>query len=340
MDDGMQWLAGTILSAVISSVITVGFLSALVTRLQIRIDHRNNGIKRVYAPGEHSRTLKKQLAEARAIQLLALSGYGFTHAYRRILTDCVARGGTVEYLLAQPGTAYMKDAAEIEGRGADSISEEVGETLKLLEAIRRDAAEKAGKQKAEPGRVLVRYFHTEMREQLILCTDQSGRRTAWLSLLIPPLPALECNMIEYRDAEDCVDYYEAVKRRSEPCPVAVPGRMHGRTETPGAGRSSPGYAAVLDGPALADHLGTESVVKLEILFLGLALGALLLLKQPPLRAGLVAALPVGRTAGLAGQHGTFLRSRIFSARTRPGQDSAVSVVFFPTACHLEMVKRG
>ena len=152
MDDGMQWLAGTILSAVISSVITVGFLSALVTRLQIRIDHRNNGIKRVYAPGEHSRTLKKQLAEARAIQLLALSGYGFAHAYRRILTDCVARGGTVEYLLAQPGTAYMKDAAEIEGRGADSISEEVGETLKLLEAIRRDAAEKAGKQKAEPGR--------------------------------------------------------------------------------------------------------------------------------------------------------------------------------------------
>lgn len=84
MDDGMQWLAGTILSAVISSVITVGFLSALVTRLQIRIDHQNNGIKRVYAPGEHSRTLKKQLAEARAIQLLALSGYGFTHAYRRI----------------------------------------------------------------------------------------------------------------------------------------------------------------------------------------------------------------------------------------------------------------
>jgi len=67
-----------------------------------------------------------------------------------------------------------------------------------------------------------------MREQLILCTDQSGRRTAWLSLLIPPLPALECNMIEYRDAEDCVDYYEAVKRRSEPCPVAVPGRMHGK----------------------------------------------------------------------------------------------------------------
>ena len=58
MDDGMQWLAGTILSAVISSVITVGFLSALVTRPQIRIDHRNNGIKRVYAPGEHSRTLK------------------------------------------------------------------------------------------------------------------------------------------------------------------------------------------------------------------------------------------------------------------------------------------
>jgi len=99
---------------------------------------------------------------------------------------------------------------------------------RVLEAIRRDAAEKAGKQKAEPGRVLVRYFHTEMREQLILCTDQSGRRTAWLSLLIPPLPALECNMIEYRDAEDCVDYYEAVKRRSEPCPVAVPGRMHGK----------------------------------------------------------------------------------------------------------------
>ena len=173
----MQWLAGTILSAVISSVITVGFLSALVTRLQIRIDHRNNGIKRVYAPGEHSRALKKQLAEARAIQLLALSGYGFTHAYRRILTDCVARGGTVEYLLAQPGTAYMKDAAESRQRGGLHLRGGRGDP-EAAGAIRRDAAEKAGKQKAEPGRVLVRYFHTEMREQLILCTDQSGRRTA------------------------------------------------------------------------------------------------------------------------------------------------------------------
>ena len=55
-------------------------------------------------------------------------------------------------------------------------------------------------------------------------------------------------------------------------------------------------------------MGTESVVKLEILFLGLALGALLLLKQPPLRAGLVAALPVGRTAGLAeGEAGLILK---------------------------------
>lgn len=145
MDDGMQWLVGTVLSAVISSVMTVGFLSALVTQLQIRIDHRNNGIKRVYAPGEHSRALKKQLAEARAIQLLTLSGYGFTHAYRRILTDCVARGGTVEYLLAQPGTAYIKDAAEIEGRGADSISEEVGETL---EAAGGHSAGRRGKGRA------------------------------------------------------------------------------------------------------------------------------------------------------------------------------------------------
>lgn len=80
----------------------------------------------------------------------------------------------------------MKDAAEIEGRGADSISEEVGETLKLLEAIRRDAAEKAGKQKAEPGRVLVRYFHTEMREQLILCT---GSERAAYGLAVAADPA-------------------------------------------------------------------------------------------------------------------------------------------------------
>lgn len=34
-------------------------------------------------------------------------------------------------------------------------------------------------------------------------------------------------MIEYRDAEDCVDYFEAVKRRSEPCPAAVPRGTHG-----------------------------------------------------------------------------------------------------------------
>ena len=197
MDDGMQWLVGTVLSAVISSVMTVGFLSALVTRLQIRIDHRNNGIKRVYAPGEHSRTLKKQLAEARAIQLLALSGYGFTHAYRRILTDCVARGGTVEYLLAQPGTAYMKDAAEIEGRGADSISEEVGETLKLLEAIRAFRAEHPVPQEAQ-GRLIrpkLLYYGREMWQAAataLLCGENlllSGPKATGKNVLAENLAA-------------------------------------------------------------------------------------------------------------------------------------------------------
>ena len=62
----------------------------------------------------------------------------------------------MEYLLAQPGTAYMKDAAEIEGRGADSISEEVGETLKLLEPSGGTPRKRQGSRKRSRAEFVVR----------------------------------------------------------------------------------------------------------------------------------------------------------------------------------------
>ena len=66
---------------------------------------------------------------------------------------------------------------------------------------------------------------------------------------------------------------------------------------------SPRRTAGLSGSELAEGLGAQRAVELEILLFCLALEALALLKGLPAGAALVAAAVVGGTLALTGKHG-------------------------------------
>lgn len=210
----MNWITETILSAVISSVITVGFLSAIITKLQMSIELRTNGIKRVYPQGRNIKALEKRMQNCRTIKVLGFSAQGFTHSYRKVLTAHIARGGKIEYLLAKENSDFVVEAAQMEGRSDTVIADSIMQTLDLLRAIKQDALKEAQRIGASCGDIEVRQFNTEIRNQLVICRDDK-ETCAWMSILLPPLPAVECRMIEYSEPGDCVAYYDLIWDRAE-----------------------------------------------------------------------------------------------------------------------------
>jgi len=209
----MEWLLQTILSAVISSVIVVSFLSIIVNKMQLSLELRLNGIKRIHPYGKNVKSLEKTMKKSRTIKVLGFSALGFIHTNRKILTAHVANGGDLEFLLASSETDFVKDAFEMEGRSKDDFSLSIKQSLTLISAIEHDAIKLSENKNNKCGKIEVKRYQTEIRNQLILCIDADQYISAWMSVLIPPLPAVECSMIEYSNVDDCVSYYNTIWSR-------------------------------------------------------------------------------------------------------------------------------
>jgi len=210
-----------LISAIVSSVISVIFSTALVVfllnKVQLSINLRDSGIKRIYAKGQSVKSFEKKLNsyKCKEIKVLGFSAYGFSHVYRNELTKFVARGGNIIYLLSKTNTEFIKDASEMEGRGSDEISKSVDSALEIIKCIYSDAKNIASKHDIKCGVIRLRFYDTEIRNQLILCTDIDNNVNAWMTILLPPLAAVNCKMIEYSEADDCVQYFDTIWKRHE-----------------------------------------------------------------------------------------------------------------------------
>ncbi len=185
-------------------------------------DLQDIGIKQIYPKGQAVKSIEKELKSdmCKEIRVLAFSAEGFTHSYRYELTNFVARGGHLKYLLSRQDTLFIQQAAEMEGRSKDAITKSVNTAIDLISSIYRDAEERSIKNGRTNGTIEVRLFDTEIRNQLIMCTDSKNRTSAWMSILIPPRAAVNCQMIEYTDAENCIAYFNTIWKRHEKDTIA------------------------------------------------------------------------------------------------------------------------
>ena len=211
----MNWIIETVLSAVVSSVIVVGFLSAIITKMQISIELKANGIKRIYPYGRNIKSLEKKMQNCKTIKILGFSALGFTHSYSEILIEHIAHGGKVEFLLAKENSEFVTEAAQMEGRKDTVIADSIKQTLDLLRTTKKKALKRAQSMDSTCGTIEVRQYNTEIRNQLIICKDDKETH-AWMSILIPPLAAVQCKMIEYSKSDDCIAYYDVIWERSTP----------------------------------------------------------------------------------------------------------------------------
>ena len=194
-----------------------------VNGLEIAADLQNCGIKRIHLKGQAIKSFEESLKSdmCKEIKILGFSAHGFTHSYRYELTRFVASGGHLKYLLSKQDTLFIKQAAEMEGLSENAITESVNAAIEIIRSIYRDAKNRLRKQGDTIGTVEVRLYDTEIRNQLLLCTDSNNCTSAWMSILIPPLAAVNCQMIEYSDAENCIDYFNTIWNRHEKDTITI-----------------------------------------------------------------------------------------------------------------------
>lgn len=212
-----KWFVELVLSIVISSIVSSTVISFFIRKFTLSIDFRNNGIKCIHPKGQSVRSMTKMFKSdtCKEIRVLGLSALGLSHSYRDDLTKFIANGGNIKYLLSKPEGQFVIQASQMEGRPDNAVADSVKQSIDIIRAINKDAKELANKKQRSCGTIELRYYDTEIRNQLVLCIDNKNKAYAWLTISIPPSVAVSCQMIEYVDAEDCVDYFNLIWKRHE-----------------------------------------------------------------------------------------------------------------------------
>lgn len=204
----MHWIVGTVISAVVSSLLVISFLSVIIKRMELYISHRNFGIKRIYSQGQNIKSMQSAIDDASEIKVIAFTAINFLTVNRKRLTKFIVRQGNLQLLLAKSDSDLIKEALLMEGR-EKSGSNELNVSLDIVNAILCDA--KVAAHGSPIGSIEVRYYSTEIRNQMISCIDKKENKAqSWLSVLIPPDSAMDSLMIEFDDSEKCLRYFNTI----------------------------------------------------------------------------------------------------------------------------------
>ena len=180
-------------------------------------DYQLSEIKHIYPRGETIDSFKKQINDysCKEVWVLGFNANGFTKSYRFDLEKLLSRGGKIHFLISKPDSVTIQQASEIEGRSSDAFAREAKDSLEIIQSLLNKAKEKAKSLGTICGKIEIRRFDSEIRNQVCICVDDAGKKYAWLSVFLPPRAPINCPMIEFSDATKCVEYYNAIWDRHE-----------------------------------------------------------------------------------------------------------------------------
>ena len=218
--DGLAWAVTSSMTQLIQDTPRDGWVRAdfpIEGAIAALNDYTANNIRQIHPKGQAVKTFEQMLKSpsCRRLRILGFSAQGFTHSYRSELINLLSAGGDIQYLLSNPGTQFIEQASEMEGRPSSAIGESVSVSFDIIRAIITKAQKRAKERGTVCGSFEIRYYDTELRNQMMICEETDGKQHAWMTVLTPPLAAVNCPMIEFTDATRCVDYFNTVWNRHE-----------------------------------------------------------------------------------------------------------------------------
>lgn len=141
------------------------------------------GISAIHVDGKGGEPFRQRIASARNIKIIAPTLNAAVREFRNELVAALADGSAaVTILLGAPGSEFLADLDEVEGRpAADDLSDEVSKTEATLRKCLDEAKRRATGRNRE-GKITVGHYRTHFRGCLFICDD----KWAWLTLSLPP----------------------------------------------------------------------------------------------------------------------------------------------------------
>ena len=170
------------------------------------------GIERIYPKGRGVRSYEELLSSpaCKTLRVLSMAAENYVYSLRTELTALLSRGGNIQLLLSKPGTDFVHQVSELEGRPSSAMEDSVYRCIDIVRAILADAKRESRKAGKTCGDLEIRYYDTELRNHMHILETVDGSFRAYMTVFIPQLGAASCPMIEYADAAKCLDCFNRI----------------------------------------------------------------------------------------------------------------------------------
>ncbi len=163
----------------------------------------NLGICSIAIGGAKHHILSEKIEKAKHIKIFTTTGGALFHRYVGQFSKMLRNNGTLQVLLPNPESDFLKDVDLLENRDGNPISREFDATISNLRKIwleaRRTPCDTLGK-------IQLGCAHTMLRQTEIICIDKENENDdddkqiwCWVTMTMPPFragadsPSLECH---------------------------------------------------------------------------------------------------------------------------------------------------
>ncbi|MBQ3426125.1 MAG: hypothetical protein IJH37_03150 [Clostridia bacterium] len=190
-------------------ICTIVLSSFLITKLHTTIRSKSIGIKNIHKRGMNVKNLEKSIKKASIIKVLAFMPYYFTFDHKELLVNKVREGCSLQFLACNKDSLLLKELCQIERHVDNDIADLFDPFTNLLESIKTDAGVDT------TGSIELRTYNTEIRNPVIICCDKDGKKSAFLTISMPPKRSIDAVMLEYvgDGCDSVINYFDVIWNR-------------------------------------------------------------------------------------------------------------------------------
>ena len=202
------------LTVIFALLVVIGLLAwaahevSLANAWSILRECKRLGIRRINSSGL-SPNPNKPMSAAGQVRIMAVSANALIKSREQeIINALVNQRATIQVLLAQPDSEFVRDVEEAESpRRIGQISGEIRNVENMLLEYVDKACEK--KRGGDIGKVQLGYYSTHLRSGLVLCDEKWG----WMTPILSPKRAVHSVSLELGSKDggllnDCIQHFD------------------------------------------------------------------------------------------------------------------------------------
>lgn len=154
---------------------------------------------------KNEKYLKRQIMDAKRIDLFFTTGQGFFNAYQSVIVDAMKKNRTeIRTIVGKKDSLFLNGAGEIEKKyGKRDKKQDINTEIDNIKNFIFDFRTRAG----GSGKIEIKHFETEFRTSMVLI-ESDKEKWGLITLTTPPLKAVDSVAFVIKDIKDGKTIYK------------------------------------------------------------------------------------------------------------------------------------